>query len=290
MTRARAVWLGAMAIELAALTAAASGHVAAFALLHAAAGLPILFHSPGPRSARFLAAALVLAVPLGGLALALLPLFHRSADRGAELLWAPPRESRHMTVEQAVELAEAPALCDALSSENPEVRSAALACLSRRADAESVHLLRWAHDRPDFALSLEAALALESLSAHQEAKLAACRSALALDHSAQSALTAAAACAELVESHLVEGALASSMTRSTLQQIDAMAPPDALGLHGLEIRARLQLAALDPDGALDTLGKAQALGAGGGEMEGLAADAAFAARRARATPLAPVRP
>ena len=76
-------------------------------------------------------------------------------------------------------LAAALPSCEALSAGTVEERRAIIATLVRRADADAVALLRWALGASDPDLAVDAALALEELTASFDARLAACRDALA---------------------------------------------------------------------------------------------------------------
>ena len=81
-------------------------------------------------------------------------------------------------------LAAALPSCEALSAGTVEERRAIIATLVRRADADAVALLRWALGASDPDLAVDAALALEELTASFDARLAACRDALAAARSA----------------------------------------------------------------------------------------------------------
>ena len=69
--------------------------------------------------------------------------------------------------------------CEALSAGTVEERRAIIATLVRRGDADAVALLRWALGASDPDLAVDAALALEEMTASFDARLAACRDALA---------------------------------------------------------------------------------------------------------------
>ena len=75
-------------------------------------------------------------------------------------------------VDELRRLGEALPCCEALISGSQEERRAIIATLTRRADADAVALLRWALGAPDPELAVEAALAIEEMTAAFEARLA----------------------------------------------------------------------------------------------------------------------
>src|SRR5262249_5916556 len=76
-------------------------------------------------------------------------------------------------------LAAALPSCEALSAGTGAGRRAGIAALVRRGGAEAVALLRWALGAADPDLAVDAALALEEMTASFDARLATCREALA---------------------------------------------------------------------------------------------------------------
>ena len=165
---------------------------------HAAALLPIAFLRRLSGSEKSLALSFVFAMPIFGALMAVLALEHGDGDGSliSDLALAPPLASEAVAGDFG-RLAAALPSCEALSAGTVEERRAIIATLVRRADADAVALLRWALGASDPDLAVDAALALEELTASFDARLAACRDALAAARSADvgagAAGTAAAA-------------------------------------------------------------------------------------------------
>ena len=152
---------------------------------HAAALLPIAFLRRLSGSEKSLALSFVFAMPIFGALMAVLALEHGDGDGNliSDLALAPPLASEAVAGDFG-RLAAALPSCEALSAGTVEERRAIIATLVRRADADAVALLRWALGASDPDLAVDAALALEELTASFDARLAACRDALAAARSA----------------------------------------------------------------------------------------------------------
>ena len=195
-------------------------------------------------SRRVLAAALVLVVPLAGLALAVLVRRMRGGaiELEPELELSPPR----MTSADAARLAEQPPIVDRLLEGDAQERLAALVQLSSAGDADAVAVLRWTIEHGSSDVVLEAALTLEELELSCEARLATALAALtaAPGPAASLALDVAHAAEAMVLNRLADGALAPRLVataREAYARALAWAPE-----HATEIKrdlARLQLAA-----------------------------------------------
>ena len=141
----------------------------AAAVLHLTAAL-LVAAGPTPQSSRrWLCAAVVLAVPCVGAAVATAVLCTKgrgpdSAGRGFGI-----HRRRALTVADARRLGETLSPPDALDLGDEEQRRAALLALARRTDPEGVTLLRWAASGRDPDLALLAALALDEIRERAEA-------------------------------------------------------------------------------------------------------------------------
>src|SRR5204862_2662649 len=145
---------------------------------HLIALLPIVLLRALSPSETTLALAFVTALPVVGALLAVLALEHGDGDLASDLALSalPAPETAGADFGR---LAVALPSCEALSAGTVEERRAIIATLVRRGDAESVALLRWALGASDPDLAVDAALALEEMTASFDARLAACRDALA---------------------------------------------------------------------------------------------------------------
>jgi len=161
---------------------------------HAAALLPIAFLRRLSGSEKSLALSFVFAMPIFGALMAVLALEHGDGDGNliSDLALAPPLATEAVAGDFG-RLAAALPSCEALSAGTVEERRAIIATLVRRADADAVALLRWALGASDPDLAVDAALALEELTASFDARLAACRDALAAARAADAGDAAAAA-------------------------------------------------------------------------------------------------
>jgi hypothetical protein len=252
----------AAAVGLALLRGPSASVGIAAAALHLAALLPVIAARSLAPSERALGAALVFALPLAGAALALLALgtsgrgeLDRLEPAAPVPLAEPPR------VDELRRLGEALPCCEALLAGSVEERRAILATLTRRADADAVAILRWALGAPDPDLAVEAALAIEEMTAAFETHLAECRDAHA---AAPSSAEAALAYAELVTQGIDAGIADAALVPKLAQEARRcfIAADDGEPGRALAValgRARLELEVLRPDTALacldDALGR-----------------------------------
>jgi hypothetical protein len=154
---------------------------------------------------------------------------------------------------------EALPAADALLVAGVEERRAMLWALGRRADADAVALLRWALTAAPNDLGLEAALALEDLSIGFEKRLDAHRKALAAAPDHDEAMAAGAWLTRGFEIGLVDVARMRKFAAEA-RQFYALARarrPEAAADVALA-EARMEMAVLRPDKALDLLDAALA--------------------------------
>jgi hypothetical protein len=235
--------------------------------LHLAALLPIAFMRTLSSSEKALAGSFVFAFPVLGAPLAVLALEHGNGDLASDLLQAPTAPPDAGTTDFG-RLAVALPSCEALTAGTVEERRAIIATLVRRGDADAVALLRWALGASDPDLAVDAALALEEMTASFDARLAACREALAAaqgapaDTAAPTALPsptlpaseAALAAAELI-THAIDVGVADPALvpalASEARDDYALAGADGTQADAVAIgRTQLELGALRPDTAL----------------------------------------
>jgi hypothetical protein len=160
-----------------------------------------------------------------------------------------------------------------------EERQTILAALIRRKDADAVELLRWLA-AGDQQLAVEASLALEELSVSFELELDRHRADLAADPSPEAALRAGVCVSQAIESGIVDVALIDSLTTEARHYFEMGRELDAGSGHAVAAaRARLEIAAMRPDVALDLLNRTlAATGAdrAPGELTALREEARFA--------------
>ncbi|HVY38392.1 MAG TPA: hypothetical protein VHM31_10665 [Polyangia bacterium] len=226
--------------------------------LHVAAVMPILLWRSLTSSERWLGAAFTFAIPVAGAPLAAIAL--GTAGRG-EVVEADPNavapEVEPLRAEELRRLGEALPCCEALLTGSIDERRAIIATLTRRADADAVALLRWALGAADPDLAVEAALALEEMTASFETRLAQLRQAVARKPSADDAQDAAELATDAIEAGLAEPALVPSLAHEARQFYAAAAAADPARAGELVIgRARLELAVLRPDAALAAIDEA----------------------------------
>jgi hypothetical protein len=273
-------WLAAGAAELSAAIVmiarwGTAGALVLAALLHALAALLLVVAATPTRSERTLAAVLALAVPLFGVVLGALAL--ATASRGeltrapgdAEAAGAAARPP--LDPEEVRRMAEALPCCEALLAGSPEERRAIMAALTRRADADAVALLRWALGIADAELAVEAALALEELSATFETDLEQARLAMRERPTFDGALAAGETVARAVDAGVADPSLVPSLAREArgfFDEATRLAPErrDTVAL----VRARLELAVLRPDSALACIDAALGAANDGGRADLLA--------------------
>ncbi|HVT08337.1 MAG TPA: hypothetical protein VHO67_12840 [Polyangia bacterium] len=255
-------WVLAGVLDLAAAAVIVLRPVHAGALiaggLHLAAVIPILLWRSLTSSERWLGGAFTFAIPVAGAALSAIAL--GTSGRG-EVVEADPNaaapEVEPLRAEELRRLGEALPCCEALLTGSIDERRAIIATLTRRADADAVALLRWALGAADPDLAVEAALALEEMTASFEARIAQLRQALARKPSADDAQDAAELATDAIEAGLAEPALVPSLAHEARQFYAAAAAADPARAGELAIgRARLELAVLRPDAALAAIDEA----------------------------------
>ncbi len=179
-------------------------------------------------SGRALAAAFTLTLPLVGPAVAAVALGTRGRGEIRRFVVDDEiaRNARRritFTAGDARRLADGLSTCEALLSEDADERRATLSALSRRADARSVGVLRWAVGGPDPDLAIEAALALEDLGLELEERLAACRAAVKETPGAESALAAAEIITGALAAGLADASSAPALTAEARRYVEMAA-------------------------------------------------------------------
>ena len=162
-------------------------------------------------------------------------------------------------------MAEGLSCCEALLVADADERRAILSTLSRRPDRNAIDLLRWALASPHPDLAVEAALALEDIGATFDATLAAQRAALEQTPTFGGALAVADVITDAVEAGVADAPLVPALAREARQCYLRAADLDPARADVVAIgRARLELAVLRPDSALDAIDRAlPTAGAGG---------------------------
>jgi len=128
-------------------------------VLHLAACVPLALLSDRPASQRWLSASAVLVAPGLGIAVAAVVLFARG--HGEARLETRPRARRRPRAAPVGTDQLSP--CDALLCGDDDERRAAVDALARRADGESITLLRFALTRLDPDRALDVALVLDEI-------------------------------------------------------------------------------------------------------------------------------
>ena len=246
--------------------------LAAAAALHLCALLPIAVASTLASSERLLGTAFAFAVPVLGAPLAALSV--GTVGQG-ELVEADPTAlpaaAEAPRAEELRQLGEALPTCEALLAGSNDERRAIVATLTLRGDATSVGLLRWALGAPNPELAVEAALAIEEMTASFEARMAGFRKQLeAGDAPSGTALAAAELATDAIEAGLAETALIPSLAHEARGYFSVALSEDPTRAAVIAIgRARLELAVLHPDAALAAIDEVIAV-----EGEGLIGTAA----------------
>jgi hypothetical protein len=264
-------WVSATLADLTAVILLVGHHATATALsaaaLHLCALVPIATSPALASSERTVGLAFTLAIPLLGAGLAALSL--GTKGRG-ELLEADPAAPVGLTVEapraeELRRLGEALPTCEALLAGNVDERRAIIATLALRADAGALALLRWALGAPNPDLAVEAALAIEEMTASFEARLDGYRKMLAtpaLSATANDgvALAAAELATDAIEAGLAETALIPTLAEEARGYYAAALADDPTHAATIAIgRARLELAVLHPDAALEAIDEVVAI-------------------------------
>jgi len=232
--------------------------------LHLAALLPIAFMRSLSSSEKALAASFVFAFPVLGAPLAVLALEHGNGDLASDLTQAPTALADAVATDFG-RLAVALPSCEALTAGTVEERRAIIATLVRRGDADAVALLRWALGASDPDLAVDAALALEEMTVSFDARLAACREALAAAQdgprdtaalppptlpAAEAALAAAELITHAIDVGVADPALVPALAGEARDDY-ALAGADSTQADAVAIgRTHLELGALRPDTAL----------------------------------------
>lgn len=257
-------------------------------LLHVTAAGVVLRLAGGEPTRRRLAAAMMFCLPPVGPVMAMLAvrLRGRGGDellgrRGDELLGrrAPVPRSASGS-ELAARLTAGGSACEALLAVDAEARHVAVSALQRDADAHAITLLRWSIAQPDPDLALEAALALEEITARYAERSAEACAVAEHQPSRASALAAAEVIASAIHNGLADPALLpaiAAQARAYYQLAAQLDEPRAAELTSA--RARLELAMLDPDAALALIEPVLDAGADDEALRELYRDAAHAARR-----------
>ncbi|HEY4393263.1 MAG TPA: hypothetical protein VGP64_04345 [Polyangia bacterium] len=231
--------------------------------LHLAAMVPIVASPALASSERTLGLAFVFALPLLGPALAALSL---GTEGQGELIEADPAAAVAVTVEapraeELRQLGEALPTCEALLAGNVDERRAIVATLALRADAGAVALLRWALGAANPELAVEAALAIEEMTASVEARLDGYRKMLAAGAKGDTALAAAELATDAIEAGLAETALIPTLAGEARGYYAAAQAGEGARAATIAIgRARLELAVLHPDAALEAIDEVVATG------------------------------
>jgi hypothetical protein len=231
------------------------------AVLHLCALVPIAASPALGSSERTVGLAFAFSIPLLGAGLAALSL---GTEGQGELVEVDPAAAVGVTVEapraeELRRLGEALPTCEALLAGNVDERRAIIATLALRADAGAVALLRWALGAPNPDLAVEAALAIEEMTASFEARLDAYRKMLAtpaLPAPADdgTALAAAELATDAIEAGLAETALVPTLAEEARGYFAAALADDPTRAATIAIgRARLELAVLHPDAALEAI-------------------------------------
>ena len=264
----------AAATDLVAVVVVVAGHLTARALfvglvrapprsllscLHLVASASLALARALPGSRRWLLVSFALTLPVVGAPIALLGLASDDEERSelSDSIKEPPEPEPAPEVALIREVADGLPAPDALLIAGVEERRARLWALGRRADAESIALLRWALTAGPNDLGLEAALALEDLSIEFGKKLKDLRKQL---EEAPTAADARAAGDHITHAFEV-GAIDVAQLRSYADEARAhydravelepsLMPEVAVG------RARLELAILRPDLAIVAIDQA----------------------------------
>jgi hypothetical protein len=249
-------------------------------LVHVAAAGAVLRLRGVEPTRRLLAAAMMFCLPPVGPAMAMLAVRLRGRG-GDDLLAGHKLVARSASgAELAARLTAGGPACEALLAVDAETRHVAVSALQREADARAITLLRWSLAQPDPDLALEAALALEELSARYAERSAEACALAERQPSRASALAAAEVIASAIHNGLADPALLpaiAAQARAYYRLAAQLDEPRAAELAGA--RARLELAMLDPDAALALIEPVLDAGAGDEPLRELYRDAAHAARR-----------
>lgn len=247
--------------------------------LHLAAAGVVLVARRGESTRRLLAAAMTFTLPVLGAAMAVVAVTVRGRG-GDELVTGrqPVRRPESGGVVASRVTGGVP-VCESLIGD-ADTRRAALAALQRDPDAHAIAALRWSLTQADAEVAIEAALALEELSARYARRAAEACGEADRRPSRAHALAAADEIARPIYNGLAEPALVRALVvkaRTYYERAAALDPARATELAW--DRARLELAVLRPDAALALLEPALAARPGDDRLLALYREAAHAARR-----------
>lgn len=233
-------------------------------------------------SRRQLAAALSITVPVAGPALAALALETRGAGAPSVDELDDARPERPLDPQAIRIAASRPSAIERITAGAGE-RRAVMATMARRGSRDAIGLLRWTIERAGGDAAIDAALTLEDLTRRHEGRLAVARGRLEVDDSAGAALEAGDAAAALIESGLADPPMIPALADEAGRHWQLAAERGADTCAVAERRARLALAAGQPELALTALAAVRTTDPDLRQRLGqLAADAAFASRRALA--------
>jgi hypothetical protein len=248
--------------------------------LHVTAAVTMLRLLGAEPTRRLLAAAMTFSLPLIGVAMAVLVVRvrGRGGDEFQTRLEPVPRSESG--AELARRLTAGGPACESLLAVDAETRHVAVRSLQRDADAGAITLLRWSVTQPDPDLALEAALALEDLSAQYAERSAQACAEVVRRPSRDNALAAAEMVASAIHNGLADPALLPMIAAQARAYYRKAAQLDEQRAGELTwARARLELAMLDPEAALALIEPVLAANADDERLLALYRDAAHAARR-----------
>jgi len=201
-------------------------------------------------SRRWLAGALVFALPVAGAGLAAVALATRPRSGLTAAVPVDYVEPPMLDAACFHKIAEALSPCEVLSEPGHEEGWATLAALTRRGDEESVRLLRWlVLANPDMAV--DAALALEELSVRFDRGLESRRIELAAAPSAESAFAEGAFIGRAMQSGLVDPVMLNSRAAEARRCFALARQLDPGDGDDITIEwGRMELAAMRPEAAL----------------------------------------
>lgn len=249
-------------------------------LLHVTAAVAVLRLRGAEPSRRLLAAAMIFSLPLVGVAMAVLVVSLRGRGGGELLARREPVQRSESGAELARRLTAGGPACQLLLATDAETRHAAVSTLQREADARAITLLRWSLAQRDPDLALEAALALEELSARYAERSAQACAEAERRPSRDSALAAAEVIASALHNGLADPALLPVIAAQARDYYCMAARLDEPRAGELAwARARLELAMLDPAAALALIEPVLGTNVDHERLLELYRDAAHAARR-----------
>jgi hypothetical protein len=248
-------------------------------LLHLTAALVVLAPRTTEPSRRLLAAAMTVTLPVLGAAMAVLVVTMRGRGGDELLTRHEPGRRPESGVVVARRITGGVPGCESLMADI-DTRRTALAALQRDPDARAIALLRWSMMQADPDLAIEAALALEDLSARCARRSADACAEADRQPSRERALAAADEIAAPIHNGLAEPALARSLAALARHYYDrAVSLDEARDGELVWARASLELAVLRPDAALALLEPALIVHPDDDRLLALYRDAAHAARR-----------